>query len=459
MTAALLLWCAVAVAQDDREPWGPDADDTPPVEVEGPVTEKREAPDYDSRDVPPPAEKLLWVPRTVLSPVYAVDRYLLYPPIRAVAIWAEKNHIPVRVVNSFTVFDDDYRLRIYPTTLIDFGFRPSVGLLAGLKGKNAPYSVGSIQAAYGGNGWVAFNLRESLALTADGREGDSLLSGSDVNLSVKYIDRPDHVFFGLGSATQAQRTRFSRKQIAGEIRVHGTLPAWLAGDLSVGVDQNSFGRGRSVVFDEPSIESRFDIREIPGFNGYTLLYGDIAASLDTRDGRPAQGSGARLDLAHRMGFDLEGPYDMTRSTGEISAFVDLSGRNHTIGLSQFAGVAGSSGVDVPFTEQLVLGGNEHLRGFLDGRFRGNAALSSALQYNWPIWVFTDATIFAEVGGVYDDFGSVDIGEMSSAFGTGLRTNGERETSFQALVAVGTTQFGGDIQIDTVRLVVGTNRGF
>lgn len=452
-----MIWTLVLSAALARDPWGPAAEEElPPEGSTEALTEDREAPELGTPpDETTAGEALLWVPRVVLAPAYAVERYLLYPPIRAVSIWAERNRVLVRVVDTFTLVDTRYRVRLYPTTLIDFGFRPSVGLFFGVKGNDAPYSNTSLQAAYGGDDWVAVKLAQRVTLSDAPTDNEDGLGSTELTLSAHYIDRPDHIFVVQDATASDGRTRFSRQQVGGALALDIAAPRYLVVELEGGGEQNTFGTGANL-FDDPSTDAVIETGDVSGFGGYTLLHGAIEAALDSRGARPLHGSGGRLDLASTLATDLETGGSMTAASAEASGFLDLSGRDHTLGISQF--VAMTSG-QVPFTEQVTLGGGEHMRGFLEGYFRGGGALVSTLQYNWPVWVFTDATLFAELGGAFPDLATIDSSNLAASAGTGLRTSGRRDTSFQAIVAVGSAPLDQDFAVDSVRVVLGTNRGF
>jgi hypothetical protein len=475
--STLLLAFGALAAHDGRQPWGPAAvssPENPPnpeaaasaeVGATEPITEDRIPPDYDGvANHAPPGQAMVWVPRVVLAPVWAVDRFVLYPPSRAFSVWSEKIHLQRRLVDFFTFFDGKYRLRVFPTALVDMGYYTSVGVYGQLLGKVPPYSITSVHAVYGGKGWSALKVRESIALTADGRDGTSAMAGSEVSGTFLIKNRPDLVFYGLGPDPGRLRTRYDDDFKSGNLLVDLHMPLKLELDVGGSADRHAFGPGHALIRNDPSIQTVFDVGEIPGWPGYDIYHADAGLAFDSRPPRPDNGTGVRLQVNGAGGSytELDGiKGTILRTRGEADLFLDLTGRNNVIGLSQYGcAVQGLDNAEIPFPELCSLGGSERLRGFLDGRYRGFSALSSRLDYTWPVWGFADATIFSELGGVFDhDFDGASFKEMSASFGTGIETTKKRDNFLQALVAVGTSPLDTPFAIDSVRFVVGTNRGF
>ena len=119
------------------------------------------------------------------------------------------------------------------------------------------------------------------------------------------------------------------------------------------------------------------------------------------------------------------------------------------------------GQPIPMPELLVVGGMELMRGFQEGRYRGQSAFVSTLQYNYPIWVFLDGYIFVDMGNIFGpDFAEFSIDNMALSIGAGIRSNSERDTAFELLLGFGTTRFGeSEFGIDTFTVLFGTTRGF
>lgn len=115
---------------------------------------------------------------------------------------------------------------------------------------------------------------------------------------------------------------------------------------------------------------------------------------------------------------------------------------------------------VPFSELVDGGGEGPLRGFTPGRLRGRSVAAAALRYRWPIWVDVDGAITASVGNVFgehlEDFRLEKL-RVSSTIG--IETVASTGGGFQFLLGIGTRTFERGPSVDSVRFIIGTNRGF
>ena len=101
-----------------------------------------------------------------------------------------------------------------------------------------------------------------------------------------------------------------------------------------------------------------------------------------------------------------------------------------------------------------------MRGFREGRFRGDSAVSTLLEYRYPIWAFVDGYTWFSVGNTYDGFlDDLSADSMASSFGLGFRSNGDRDGGIALLVGAGTAPFGAGAEIESFRLVLGFQEGF
>jgi len=145
----------------------------------------------------------------------------------------------------------------------------------------------------------------------------------------------------------------------------------------------------------------------------------------------------------------------------VVGYADLNDHERVVSLAATTTfVDPLSNEPVPFTELVALGGSGPLRGFLPGRLLGRSAASLVARYRWPIWAFVDGSLQAGVGNVFDehlqDF-KPKLLRFSSAIG--IETVGSPDSSLEILFGVGTETFDHGGQVDSVRFVLGTNRGF
>ncbi len=432
---------------------------------------RRDAPDYDGRPdaKPTPGQRALWIPRVLLAPFYAVNEYVVRRPLRAVTLLAEENNVGSKIANVFTLGTGG-RVGLLPTALFDFGVRSSIGLY--FFGQDVPTEGDrfGLHLAYGGDEWWRASVTERIQLNPDHGAGHT---PSLLNFGFEFDQRPDHLASGTGVGEFQRVGTFKWTRIEGRVGTELHFGALDTIELRVSASRNRFGDGEDDIdkaddalfalfgddVDRATVEAAF-----PGFDGYELVTGGVSLNLDSRDADPGHpGSGVRwrgdLDLATDAGNTAR-----TWATWgtELGLYADLNSRrrvlslNHRVQMSETLGDAA-----IPFTELPLLGGVQGLRGFVEGRIRGSSTWLSTLQYTYPIWAYFDGFAFYEVGNAYDGrFEDFSVASMASSFGVGIQSNASRDAAFALLVAAGTTPFDAQsYAVDSVRLVIGTQRGF
>lgn len=429
------------------------AQDHGAVEVSGEVEDlERPVPDYDNRgDEPTTAgEVALWVPRIVFSPLYLVSEFVVRRPLGALVTWAEVEDLPTLLLDFFT-FGPERKAGIVPTALIDFGFRPSVGIYA--FGDDFLFDENDLRlhAATWGPDWLSLTVTDRVEVRED-----------DAWLAFRFVGerRSDWVFFGLGPLSdEDDESRFQKTELGGSALFEADV--WRASSVvwEAGVRDVSFGD--EACCSDPSISQEFS--ELPpGWGGYTSLFQRMELAFDTRLERPAAGTGIRISAAGEHAFDLREPLESRwiRYGGNLGLYWDPGGYNRVIRLTLTALFADPvSREEVPFTEQVQLGGTEYMRGYLEGRLIGRSAAVATLEYRWPVWIWLDGTMHAAVGNVFGEhLDGFEWDLLRLSFGLGLRTVDTRDHSFDLLLAFGSEPFD-RFEISSVRFLLGTTRGF
>lgn len=422
------------------------------------AAEKREVPNYDGREDPPATlgESLLWVPRLTLFPAWLATEYLVRKPLGATLTWLERDNIPQKVTSALTFSEGDSG--VYPTALIGSGMRPSVGLYFWSNGVLTEADRMRLHLSWGGNDWYRVSLRERIAL--GGAQQDNVpFAGDQISFSALVDQRPDYLFYGLGPDAPDEPARFLMRRIGADTDLELTFGQHLGVSVGAGIHGYKFGRGDP---DDDEIHL-VDHPDAPAFAPYSLGSLQAGAVLDTRSQRPGPGTGVRLELKGELLVDpaFDG-LAFGRASIDAGVALDLGRDNRTLALRQrliFVENFGSAAI--PFTELASLGGNDLLRGFNEGRYRGESAAVTTLQYTWPIWVALDGMLFAEVGNVFGSgLDGFDPSQFAGSFGTGIRTSTDRDVSLQLFVAAGTRRFDeGPFAVENVRVVLGAVTGF
>ena len=436
-----LLAPAITLAQDDEAGPAVDPEDLP----------ERPVPNYDNRSEPPATagEVFLWVPRIVFSPLYFVSEFVLRRPLGWLVTTAELNDWPALLIDFFT-FGEEQKAGIVPTALIDFGFRPSVGVYA--FGDDFLFDGNDlrIHAATWGPDWLTLTVTNRTEVRDDA-----------IWLALRGYGerRTDWLFYGLGPrAHDDDETRFQQTEIGAEAIFEASV--WRASSVVWWVGVRSMDFADEACCGEPPILQEH--APPPGWDGYTGAYQVMELSLDTRRERPAPGSGIRLELEAEHGFDLRDVPDgrWLRYGGTLGAYWDPSGLNRVIGLSVSVELVDPIGdAEVPFTELVSLGGTELMRGFVEGRLLGRSGAVATFEYRWPVWIWLDGTFHAAVGNVFGEhLRGWDPDLLRLSFGMGFRTVQSRDHSFDVLLAFGSEPFE-NFEISSIRFLFGTTRGF
>lgn len=417
---------------------------------------KRELPDFDGRGEPPTTagDVLLWVPRVVFAPFYFVSEFVIRRPLAWLITTAERKQWPT-AIRDFFLFGPDKKAGIVPTAFLDFGFRASVGFYAfwdDLLGKGNHLRL---HASTLGVDWLQGAIADKIPV---GKK-------SFFDLRLEGIHRPDYVFHGMGPRTlQGDRMRFGIDQVQGKT-VFETY--WWRGSRATiegGVRYVDFRD--DACCEDPSVVSQVRAGRFPappGFDsGYTAAFQRAELTVDSRDERPASQTGVRLELQAEQGSNVRRSTDNWIKYGaSAGAFLDVK-NNRTLSLSATTLFVDpvSDGATIPFTEQIVLGGNGPMRGYLYGRLVDRSAAIATLKYRWPIWIFLDGTMQASVGNVYgaglSDF-EAKLLRFSGA--VGIESIGSADHTFELLFGLGSETFDQGASLNSVRLLFGTNRGF
>ncbi len=418
---------------------------------------KRAVPDYDGRGEPPTTagDVALWVPRVILSPLYFTSEFLVRRPLGWLITTAEQNQWPSAIKNIF-VFGPDKKAGVVPTAFLDLGFRASFGIYAfwdDLLGKDNHLRL---HATTFGKDWLQGALADRIPL---GRK-------SSIDLRVEGTHRPDQLFHGLGPRTlDSDRTRFGIDRVLAR-PVFESEDLWRSSRIQVEAGFNAVRFREDACCDDASLDVRIaEGRAVapPGYrSGYTSFYQRGELVIDSREDRPANQTGVRLETYLEQGANAR----QTRSTwakygATFGGILDLK-NNRTVSLSVATLFVDplTSGGEIPFTEQVVLGGSGPMRGYLYGRLVDRSAAIATLKYKWPIWVFLDGAMQVAMGNVFaphlEDF-HTKLLRMSAAIG--VESVGRPDHTFEILTGFGTETIENGFQVTSVRLLFGTNRGF
>lgn len=415
---------------------------------------KREVPDYDGRGNADAdaGSWVLWIPRVVLSPLYVANEYLLRRPLGALVTHAERERWAETVMGIFTFGEGDHNL-IVPTALYDFGLLPAVGFYYAGDQMFAADNQLRLHAATWGSRWIN-------ATAAD----RYVLDKSDlVQARFEFKRSEDNLFVDIGpDGKSSTESRYGLERVEGSVGYRRTLSGSSRLEVAAGVHRISFVEGECCS--DPSLDTvigRGEVMAPPGYRApYTAGFGRVALTLDTRRERPEPGGGTFLHLEARPSVDLHESRSWLAYSGAVGAAIDLTGHRRTLRASLATSFADSiTGGAVPFVEYPVLGGDA-MAGFINGWMTGPSTAAAELAYTWPAWLWLDAQTRLAVGNAFgtrlDGFAPGKL-RMSADFG--FTTSTVHEQGFELVLGVGTETFDQGAHVTSVRVAIGSRRGF
>jgi hypothetical protein len=409
------------------------------------LAEKRPLPDYDGRGGEPVSagDVLLWVPRVLLA-----------RPIGWAIAGAERAGWPGALYDFFT-FGPEHNAGIVPTAFVDFGFQPSVGLYGFWNDALARGNDMRTQFGFWGFDWLAASFTDRIHFACD--------PADVIQLGVSGSRRPDYAYFGLGpDSRQENLARYGSSRLEARASVDkrwwrlSTVHAAITG-RQVDFHRGSFGS--HLVLDDAIAQG---VPPPPGYvDGYILAKTELSVSVDSRQPRPASGSGSRVEIHGAHSADFRGRGTWISYGGSAGVFLDVNGRSRVLSLS--GGVHFVDPLDekeVPFTELAALGGFGPMRGLYPGRLLGQSAFVGELAYRWPIWIWLDGSMRFEMGNVfYEHLDGLELKNLRISAAIGVESAGFSDNPLEVLIGFGTETFAAGTKIDSFRLFVGTHRGF
>jgi outer membrane protein assembly factor BamA len=412
---AIILFTALAMSSPAHGDARPPPDVTHGERFDGRVRDRGSA-----------RRKLLWIPRVLLAPLRWLLRgvaWLARPPTEA----GERHHVVERVLRLF--MSRDGLIGVYPTLSYTAGFTPFFGgtfFDRRVIGEGTALQL-SLAGADSNNIMTSAWMRPTHELRA-----------VELELAVAYERRNDQLFTGIGLPSQlVNGSRYAHDRVDVGALVDFQPARAVRFTLAGRFGWRRFGNGRLVGDDLPidevfclrnarnvCIPGTVDPRLVPGFHeGTQFVRGSAAVRVDTRDStfRPSSGVALHLEAqyTHGVGFD-ESSY--VRLHGGIEAALDVWQRSRVLVVRVLTDLLlPTSSAIVPFSELVVIGGHDDLRGARPGRYRDFSSLLMSLEYRWPIWMWMDAQLFADYGGTFGEhFAGFSTRELVPAVGVGLR---------------------------------------
>jgi hypothetical protein len=406
---------------------------------------KRVVPDYDGRGAPGESDPGLWVPRVLLSPLYFTSEYILRRPLGAVTIAAERGKVPEKLYDFFA-FGPDHKIGFAPVGLVEFGFKPSVGIWGFWDDALVKDNHVRLHVEVWPDDWYAETLTDRFDVDAR----------SSIQIRGAAFKRPDQVFYGLGpDSAQWHESRFTEARLDASAMFQSYVWRSTRFEVQGGLRKVDVSPGHYGSDPSLDVEAATGAFPLPyGFGrGYITAYGRALASFDTRPRNSTTGSGVRIDT------QAEGGSEWIRWGGAATIYVDLNDHGRVLSLAGAATFSDPIGDGpIPFTELVMLGGDNWMHGFFPGRLRDRSAAVVQLEYTWPIAPWLNGALQGAAGNVFGEhLAGFDAKLLRVSAGLGFEVS--TTPPIELLVGFGTDTIDRGATIDSVRLSLGVPRMF
>ncbi len=421
------------------------AHDTSDIEPDVPP---RDVPNYDGREVAPrtAGERLLWIPRILVAPLYFVTEFVLRRPLSGMSRLAEQSSSdPLR----FFVFGRKQNAAIAPTFYVDFGDQPSVGLY--FRWNEAGHANHRMRFYFAtwGKDWLR------------GRIATRLVSDNErweLQIELEAYRRADGRHFGLGSAVVDRGARYQQRYLRAvlEFEAHPWRHSYVHTYFEM--RERRFSDDVFTGQTIPEAVAQGLVEEPPGYaDGYWVWAQGFEIRVDSRDPERGGRSGGLVRIAGEHAFDIRQPETnrWLHWSASLGGYLDVSGAGHVLALHATAKAAETLSGEIPFTELPTLGGEDAFRGFRYGHLRGESAANLILEYSWPIWAYLDGLAHLAVGNVYDGrFDDFSLENLRMSFGIGIGAIDAIDHRFELVFAWGTDTFERGPSVISYRIAAG-----
>lgn len=394
---------------------------------------------------------LLWVPRVLLFVPRLIFDGISWP-IGAAARFIEHHNLQTWAKDALTTQDGTIGVR----PVLDFatGYRPAFGLTffdEKLLGPKTDFRL-----------TLAGDFEDVIAAAVQLRPTHEDRA-VEYRLGASFKRRNDFLFSGIGMAEA--RSNPNTRYGADLLDVTNQVDLLASDHVRFGLDGAFLlrrFRDAPPVGDDPSISQVYCVRllgrcvpgtvsdrEVPGFNqGAQFFRGGVSLRVDTRNRRFTPSNGALIEVGASYAQELPSGAHWFFTHGTVVGAFALLGSSRVLLVRATTLAVWQLGNDpVPFSELPVLGDPDMLRGVRRGRFRDDSLVLGTAEYRWPIWMWMDASLFVDYGGVFGPaYRGFDLREMVPAIGAAVRVRTSHQFYLRAQLAYGFMNEGLQVSI-------------
>ena len=270
----------------------------------------------------------------------------------------------------------------------------------------------------------------------------------NANVHFGYQENANESLYGFGMDSQVEdRVSFAQSVGALGAIVWWRAPSWFYIGGGVGFRDTDVGEGA----DDYPVPPDFIPDDIPGFvDQVEYLNYDAFVQVDWRnEGNPY--SGGLYAVRFTDWNDREADvFSFREYDFEVQQYFPYLMNKRVIALRARTIITETDGGrEVPFYLMPTLGGTRDLRGFNYARFRDRNMILLNAEYRAEIWMSMDLALFVDAGKVVADKRDINLRNLATNYGIGLRVKTALSTFLRADFAFGGEGFHTAITFDNV----------
>jgi hypothetical protein len=250
-----------------------------------------------------------------------------------------------------------------------------------------------------------------------------------------WFDAPQVAYFGQGMDLERPRANFQLQQGYATFTAGLRPNSWtrFQGELAYEAYTTGAGRGQ-----HPSIETLYTTATAPGlFADPRFMRAEGMAAIDWRPSAGYARRGGFYGVTFSNFADLDETFTFKRLDGEVIQHLPILRETWVISLRGRVQTTLSDEDVVPYFLLPQLGSGKTLRGYQTGRIRDRHSLLTSAEFRWiPSRLALDLAIFYDAGKVTRARSDLDLNDLITDWGVGMRFHGPTATVLRIEMARG-----------------------
>ncbi len=241
----------------------------------------------------------------------------------------------------------------------------------------------------------------------------------------EFFRSPTERFYGIGpQTTEDDESSYTLRQVGGYATLTMRLIDRFFGSFSIKARRMWPRKG--VVEEVTTLQEKFP--NVVGVNGSYTMPIELGLIYDSRDDLVSPTSGIYARMFLEIGQEgILSSFSFQRFRIDARAYISLDKESRFVTVIRGM-LTYLRGDDIPFYELSMLGGDETLRGYGEGRFYDNHSILFNVEERIRLFRFLagdilldiETVLFIDIGQVFPSFNSLDFKDIKFVAGTGIR---------------------------------------